>query len=303
MKVLLLALMLIAMPSAHAFNKCVNAEGKTTYTDEPCPEKSTNPSAKTNPTQKNEPAVSTGPLSSAFVKYTNSVKSGNWLAYLDSLSAKHRAKAEPHGEKTLPIVKAMLPSSVTVVDESIAEPDDKGTLRIKGVMAMLSDKEQVSYGTIELVKESGAWKIDQQGWSNNAWKSSGTIKQEGKDRQVASCAGVTGKPESLPDQDMVKLMPGETQVAKFALEPNGKKEIRHPATSTQDINFRVAHNRALACKFGDKYPVEMKVGGEKYGMASFAAGLKAEPVNGVISLSFKNMGQETMNFLVASSRR
>ncbi len=301
-KTLLVILLISAAPFAHAINKCVSAEGKTTYTDEPCPEKTTNQLAKTNPAQIN--ASGSGVLSSAFTKQNNALKSGNWAAYLDSFSARQRAKVELSGEKMLPMIKAMIPLSTVVADETIAPTGDKGVLKVKGItISMISGKEETSYGTVELVKEAGAWKMDQQAWSNKEWTTTEAMRQESKAQQVTSCAGVNGKAESLPDQDMVKLMPGETQIAKFALEPNGKKDIRYQTKSAQMITFRVAHNKALSCKYEGKYPTGMSMDGGKQWIESYYAGQKPQPVNGAINLSFRNTAQETMNFLVVTDGR
>jgi hypothetical protein len=309
MKILFFTLLLAYIPCAQALNKCIDANGKTSYTDNPCPQiVSTKPvtqpvsQAVISPIGNSENQA--GALSNAFSKYGSALRTGNWNNYLDSLSARQRAKVAPIGEKVMQISKSMFPSSLTFVNESISVSGDSGILKVKGMArSFTSTSENMSYGTINLVKEAGAWKIDQQAWSDQEWITTSEIQQKNKSRQEASCIGVTGKPESLAEQEMLKLLPGETQVAKFALPPNGSKEIQLASNSAQQITFRVAFNKALQCKYGADYPTGMSVDGGKKWLYSYYAGQQVMPGNGKINLAFKNNAQETMNFLVVSTIR
>jgi hypothetical protein len=243
-------------------------------------------------------------LSNAFSKYGSALRSGNWNIYLDSLSARQRDKVAHVGEKAMQITKSIFPSSLTFVNESISVAGDTGILKVKGMApSFISAGEKMSYGTINLVKEAGIWRIDQQAWSDQEWLTTNEIQQKNQSRQESSCSGVTGKPESLADQEMLKLLPGETRLAKFSLPPNGSTEIQLASNSAQQITFRVAFNNALRCKYGTDYPTGMSLDGGKKWLYSYYAGQQVQPSNGKINLSFKSNAQETMNFIVVSTIR
>lgn len=303
MRILALALLLIAHTSVHAINKCVDAQGKTTYTDDPCPKGDrSKPSGTSSSLKLDGSSSSSGALVSTYQRQIAALRSGSWNSYLDTLAARRRAQVEPGGEKSLRMFNAMLPHSTRVVEETISPGGDKGTLKVKGIGPSLgTGKEAPTYGTIEFVKEAGAWKIDQQAWSAKEWTTATAIGQSIQGQQAAPCAGVPGKPESPPDQEMVRLLAGETLIAKFELAPGATRQIRHAASGRQKITFRVAHNDALKCKYGSDYPAGMKADG-KHWIHGFYAGQTVEPVNGQIALAFKNDAQEPMNFIVVSGK-
>ena len=222
--------------------------------------------------------------------------------YLDTISAPIRAKVEPVGDRAMLMTKAMLPASITVVQETIAPNGESGTLKIKGLAAsLMASGQKMNYGTIELVKEAGVWKVGKQTWSETEGADGSKALKEIQEMRSSSCKGVTGLPESLPDQAMVQLQPSETQIAKFSVPPNGSKDIRYPSQGPQQTMFRIAMNQALRCKYQDDYPAGMSIDGGKKWLYSFAAGQAVTPVNGSINLMFKNNGQEVLNFLVVTT--
>ncbi len=295
---------LVFASNAQAVNKCTDVNGRVSYSDVPCAQGISSikpaqvPSANTT-TQVNTVTANAGALASAFSKYASAVKSGDLGSCLTTLSQQFRAKVEPAGEKGLMMLRMALPYSLIYGNEEISPSGDKGVLKVKGMAKSFisSGQDQMTYGTIEFVKEAGAWKISRQSWSGNEDSYAGQAQQEMQKSQQESCAGVVGKPESLPEQDMMKLLPGETQIAKFALSPKTRKDISFSASVSQRIMYRVALNNALRCKYKNNYPTGMSVDGKQW-LYSFAAGIRVEPVNGSVKLALKNDADEEINFIV-----
>lgn len=303
MKALLFSISLLVFASnAQALNKCTDSNGKVSYSDIPCAQGSAKPALAPSANvamQANTGAANAGALASVFAKYATSVKSGDLSSCLTTLSQQFRAKVEPTGEQGLMMMRMMLPYSLIYGNEEISPSGDKGVLKVKGMAQSIISpaQDQMTYGTIEFVKEAGAWKIGRQSWSGNEDSYAGHAQQEVQKLQQESCAGVVGKPESLPDQDMMKLQPGETQIAKFALSSKTRKEISFPASASQRVMYRVALNNALRCKYKNNYPTGMSVDGKQW-LYSFAAGIRVEPVNGSVKLALRNDADEEINFIV-----
>ncbi|MBI1889599.1 MAG: DUF4124 domain-containing protein [Burkholderiales bacterium] len=294
--------MIIALADVHAVNKCIDAQGKTTYTDEPCPTSPrANKPAKSSATNI-ESGAGTDVLGAAYMKHFQSLRADGWKTFLDTMSSRQRIKVEPVGEKALALTKALVPRSIAVVDEVISPSGNTGTLRVKGMApAMGSSGEKMNYGTIELVKEGGMWKVDKSSWSDEEWKNAGEIGQQAHKLRDAACKNASGKPESPADDFTLRTYPGETQIAKFSLSSNAGKEIKVPATAARNIMFRAAANSALRCKYSSDYPTGMSADGGKRWLYSYSAGQRVEPVNGTISLSFRNNAQEMINFVVVAT--
>lgn len=303
MKSFLLAIaMIAALADVHAVNKCIDTQGKTTYTDEPCPTAAgANKPAKSTASNI-ERVAGTGVLGTAYMKHFQSLRADGWKTFLDTMSSRQRIKIEPVGQEALALTKALVPCSITVVDEVISPSGNTGTLRVKGMApAIGSSGEKMNYGTIELVKEGGMWKVDKSSWSDEEWKNEREIGQQAHKQRDAACKNASEKPESSADDFTLRIYPGETQIAKFSLSSNANKEIKIPATAARNIMFRAATNSALRCKYGNDYPTGMSVDGGKRWLYSYSAGQGVEPVNGTISLSFKNNAQEMINFVVVAT--
>ncbi len=162
-KILVFALFLVATASAHAVNKCVEADGRITYTDEACSEKSvTSKNVKTNFTKINP--LGTGPLSIIYAQHVKAMKSGDKAAFLSNMSEDVRVNFDGTGpEKFQYHIEKNLPVSYDVTLENIHSAT-QGTLGVKVVMSDKSSNKAGSgmdlYMQLEMVKERGAWKID-----------------------------------------------------------------------------------------------------------------------------------------------
>lgn len=294
--------LLVAAPYASAgFVKCVDANGKTTYTDGFCPQ--TAPSAR----QANETAslktegravISAG-LERIYSDYIIALHTNNWQAYLDTLTSRRREEAQAAGERQLDMQRYMAPTNVHVVEESVSKDGRSGMLKVKAVIP-LSGSDDAQLGTVEFVREDGDWKIDTQAWSDREWVRAKDLKGAALSMQAEGCADVKARPESLPNQEMMKVSFKETQVAKFELMPGGTKDVSFPATRVQKISYRVAFNNALKCKYKGDYPTGMSMDGGKTWIYSFHAGQSVKPKDGQIKLAFRNKGQEPMNLVVVT---
>jgi Domain of unknown function (DUF4124) len=163
-KTLSLVLCLIAILSAHAVNKCVEADGKTIYTDEPCPDKSVaSRSVKTNFTKLNP--LGSGPLSVIYAQHVKAMKAGDRAAFLSNASENVRVSFDGQGaEKFQYHIEKNLPVSYEVTLEKINDDKTQGSLGVKVVMSEKSSNKAGSgmdlYMLVQMVNEQGTWKIE-----------------------------------------------------------------------------------------------------------------------------------------------
>jgi Domain of unknown function (DUF4124) len=318
MKNLLIVCLLAVAPAAHAINKCTDADGKTTYTNEACPEKATGRGLQIGSTKKLKrgEVVGYGPLLDAYVKTSSAVDEGDGPAYFNSLSSRARLIDGEDGRFTLESMRhsglkarsdRSIPVGVNLVDELVATTGEEGFLTIRATDDVrILDPARGPYWLIKFVNEKGVWKFDE---TIATAESFDRVKAAIRRLQLNSCIYAVGKPESLPNGGAMRLLPSEKQVDKFALEPNEKKALSFPAVKEQIIAFRAAHNQALACKYMPKYPNDslnyptgISTDAGKTWTDDFDSIMRVKPVNGAINLLVKNAGQETMNIIVATGK-
>lgn len=148
---------------AHAINKCVDAKGGVTYTQLPCNLAETAGDAHAPAV----PAAHSRQLGDAFNKYLEALKSDNLAYFLSSLSTRQRKLQESGGQQSLKVAREQLPPALEMLAEEITPAGDKGVLKVKGVdKGAGPGKAVTTYGTVELVKESGLWRVHQLVWSD-----------------------------------------------------------------------------------------------------------------------------------------
>jgi hypothetical protein len=101
-----------------------------------------------------------GPAGVAYLAYVKTLKRGD-LAGLRAAVSADRAKQldDPDFKKMIPMIQAMEPTNIRIISGSI--DGDVATLLTKG-----KDGDGTSDGTITMVKESGAWKVQKESWQS-----------------------------------------------------------------------------------------------------------------------------------------
>ena len=74
--------------------------------------------------------------------------------------------ANPAAEATIGAMAAMLPKTYSVTGKTISPDGNSARLRASGMHALMGPPAPM-YGTIELKKESGEWRVDQWAWSSD----------------------------------------------------------------------------------------------------------------------------------------
>ncbi|HSY50176.1 MAG TPA: hypothetical protein VLC46_15280 [Thermoanaerobaculia bacterium] len=112
------------------------------------------------------PALKGTPLSAgggepgkAYLAYLKVLAGGDMKAFLGSVAAARakEASSDPDFKKLFPMLQAMQPKGVKVTGGAIN--GNNATLIVTG-----KDDNQVSNGTITMVKEGGAWKVEKEEW-------------------------------------------------------------------------------------------------------------------------------------------
>lgn len=99
----------------------------------------------------------------AYMAYLKTMASGDMKAFLGGVSAERakEASSDPDFKKLFPLIQAMQPKGVKVTGGAV--DGNKATLLATG-----KDDDQVSNGTITMVKEGGAWKVEKEEWKSRS---------------------------------------------------------------------------------------------------------------------------------------
>ena len=116
------------------------------------------------PTLKGSPLpAGGGEPGKAYMAYLKTMSGSDMKAFLSGVSAERakQASSDPDFKKLFPLIQAMQPKNIKVV--SGASDGNKATLLATG-----KDGDQVSNGTITMVKEGGAWKVEREEWKSRS---------------------------------------------------------------------------------------------------------------------------------------
>lgn len=99
----------------------------------------------------------------AYLAYLKVMASGDTKAFLGSVAAARakEASADPDFKKLFPMLQAMQPKGVKVTSGAVN--GNTATLLVTG-----KDDNQVSNGTITMVKEGNAWKVEREEWKTSS---------------------------------------------------------------------------------------------------------------------------------------
>jgi hypothetical protein len=95
--------------------------------------------------------------------YLKLLAGGDMKAFLGSVAAARakEASSDPDFKKMFPLIQAMQPKGIKVIGGAI--DGNNATLLATG-----KDDNQVSNGTITMVKEGGAWKVEKEAWKTSS---------------------------------------------------------------------------------------------------------------------------------------
>jgi hypothetical protein len=99
----------------------------------------------------------------AYAAYLKLLGGNDMKAFLGALTAERakQASSDPDFKKMFPLIQAMQPKGIKVTSGAI--DGNKATLLATG-----KDDTQVSNGTITMVKEGGAWKVEREEWKTSS---------------------------------------------------------------------------------------------------------------------------------------
>jgi hypothetical protein len=112
------------------------------------------------PTAAETAAAQKNPATKVYTEYLNAVQKED-LAALKKVFTKEQAKHldEPDAKKMVGMVKMMSATNIKVL--KVAEKGDTADLTVTGMQ-----DGNVAHGVVHMVKEGGAWKVQQEEWGN-----------------------------------------------------------------------------------------------------------------------------------------
>lgn len=106
-------------------------------------------------------AAGGGEPGAAYEKYRKAMKSGDLAALRKALAAEMVKQMDaPDFKEMFPMIQAMQPKTVKIVSGAI--DGDTATLKAEAK----DSANELSYGTVTMVKEGGAWKMKKESWRN-----------------------------------------------------------------------------------------------------------------------------------------
>lgn len=162
-----LGLFLGAPPAAWALNKCVDAQGRVAFSDQPCPAGA----------QASKPDIR--PASSGHAVDDVVIDSSQAAARGD-VEAMRRTSANPASfdnlptgparDKALALLKYVAPVQVVVVSREYSADQTRAVVRATGKYRNLAtDALEPTRGRIDLVRINGQWKVERSEWGPDKW--------------------------------------------------------------------------------------------------------------------------------------
>ena len=103
--------------------------------------------------------------------------------------------ADPAAEAKIGVMAAMLPKTYTVTGKTISTDGNSARLRTSGMHSLMGPPAPM-YGTVELKKESGEWRVEKWGWSSD--KPAGVPVAQAAQAQAAPAPAAEAKPKAKP---------------------------------------------------------------------------------------------------------
>jgi hypothetical protein len=115
------------------------------------------------PVLKGTPLPGGGEPGKAYAVYLKSLTAGDMKGVLAGVSAERakQASADPDFKKLFPLLQAMQPKGIKITGG--ASDGTHATLLATG-----KDGDNVSRGTIAMVRENGAWKVEKEDWKSKS---------------------------------------------------------------------------------------------------------------------------------------
>ena len=106
----------------------------------------------------------------AYDRYMKAVKAGNKAQILNSVTKERKAEFEKFSkseqDQTIKMIQAFSPKTYKVVKENIQ--GNRATLTVSGTVQGFTGGTESASGTVTMLKEDGAWKIQQEDWKSGS---------------------------------------------------------------------------------------------------------------------------------------
>ena len=156
----------IPLPS-WALNKCTDAQGRATFSDQPCP----------RDTQASKPVIRPAATGHAV---DDVVIASSEAAARGDVEAMRRVSADPDSlnklptgperEKLLALLKYIAPVEVAIVSREFNADNTRAVVRATGKSRnMATGLIEPTRGRIELVRINGQWKMQKSDWGPDKW--------------------------------------------------------------------------------------------------------------------------------------
>ncbi len=159
-------LWLAAAPS-WALNKCVDAQGKVTFTDTPCASSSKAAVATV------KPASGGGSIDDVVLAASEAAARGDFEAMRRTSAKTDAFDKTPPGkqrDQMLALIKYVAPVQVVIVSRELGADGQTAVVKATGKYRnMATELLEPTKGLIQLQRVNGSWKIAESAWGPNKW--------------------------------------------------------------------------------------------------------------------------------------
>lgn len=148
-------------------NKCVDSQGKVTFSDQPCPQntQSSKPGIK--------PAATGHAVDDVVIASSGAAARGDWEGMRRTSSRPEVFDKTAPGkerEQALALVRLMAPVQVVIVSRELSADGDRAIVLATGMSrSLMTELMEPTKGRIELVRINGQWKVERSEWGPKKW--------------------------------------------------------------------------------------------------------------------------------------
>lgn len=152
---------------ASALNKCTDAQGKVTFTDQPCATDS-----KAVPTSA-KPALGGSAIDDVVLSSSEAAARGDFEALRRTAAKTESFDAVPAGkqrDQLVALLKYVAPVQIVITSRDISPDGQTAVVKATGKYRnMATELLEPTKGIIKLQRENGSWKVSGSEWGPNKW--------------------------------------------------------------------------------------------------------------------------------------
>ena len=178
------------------------------------------------------PVRAAGEPETVYAKFHRAAMAGDLDEMLDHGLAKRRGQmkglSDSHREAELKMVRVMMPRAFNLERKTV-RPNGRATLVVSGIAEVGRNTQDPVWGTVQMLLENGAWKVDEVSWSGEKPANLASPKPAPAPAAGRTAATATG------GAPVVGSMSSQVSGGSSKLGPAKPECVYKPVMTAQDI--------------------------------------------------------------------